>query len=295
MSGMKKVIWSGKRGINKKGSIKKEKGTVSGMRIGIDAHMIGDHSGGNESFYAGVLGELLPGPDDEYYLFLKEGVDDAAYRERYKIVRFKSHNAFIRNFIELPILAKKLKLDLLHTQYYIPFIRPCPVVCTIHDICFEHYKDIFTRGEYFRNKLLIPYAARHSARVITVSEFSKEDIAERYRIAPEKIHVVYNAVDPMFRKMSSDELAAVGVREKYAIGDSPYIISVGNLQPRKNIPRLIQAYSMYKKRHPKKRLKLVIVGKKALMYDEILKHAQTDLSNIVLTGYVERRSRGFTQ
>ncbi len=258
------------------------------MRIGIDAHMIGDHSGGNESFYSGVFGEFQPDKGDDYFLFLKEGVDDTAYCDRFNIVRFKSHNAFIRNFVELSILAKKLKLDLLHTQYYIPFIRPCPVICTIHDICFEHYKDIFTKGEYFRNKLLIPYAAKHSAGIVTVSEFSKKDIAERYHISPKKIHVVYNAVDPVFRKMTLDELAAVGVREKYAIGNDPYIISVGNLQPRKNIPRLIQAYSMYKKRHPEKQLKLVIVGKKAWMYDEILKHAQTDPSNIVLTGYVER-------
>ncbi len=258
------------------------------MRIGIDAHMIGDHSGGNESFYAGFLGEFHPDKGDDYFLFLKEGVDDTAYRDRFKIVRFKSNNAFIRNFIELSILAKKLKLDLLHTQYYIPFIRPCPVICTIHDICFEHYKDIFTKSEYIRNKLLVAYSAKHAERIITVSEFSKRDIAEHYRILPEKISVVYNAVDSVFRKMSDKELSQLKVREKYGIGDSDYIITVGNLQPRKNIPRLIQAYSMYKKKHTKSRLKLVIIGKKAWMYDEILNYAQTDPTNIVLTGYVER-------
>ena len=258
------------------------------MRIGIDAHMIGDHSGGNESFYTGVLGEFLPGTDDEYYLFLKEGVDDAAYRERFKIVRFKSRNAFMRNFIELPRLAKKLRLDLLHTQYYVPFIRPCPVICTIHDICFEHYKNIFTKSEYLRNKLLVPYAAIHSAAIVTVSRFSKKDIADRYYVAPDKIHVVYNAVDPVFRKMTEEELRQLDVRGKYGIGNDEYIITVGNLQPRKNIPRLIEAYSMYKKRHSDNSVKLVIVGKKAWMFDEILKQAQTDPSNIVLTGYVER-------
>ncbi|SKB51912.1 Glycosyltransferase involved in cell wall bisynthesis [Lachnospiraceae bacterium] len=258
------------------------------MRIGIDAHMLGDHSGGNESFYSGILRALIPDPGDEYVLFMKPGVDDSEYRDGFRIVRFRSKNAFVRNFVELPFLAVKYRLDVLHTQYYIPFIRPCPVVCTIHDICFEHFRDIFTKGEYIRNKILIPYAAKHSARIVTVSEFSKRDIADCYGVPSDKIEVIYNAVDSIFRRMTDEELTRINVRKKFGIGDEPYIICVGNLQPRKNIPRLIEAYSMYIKMHPDSRLKLVIVGKKAWMYEDILRKVRAESGDIVLTGYVER-------
>ena len=258
------------------------------MRIGIDAHMLGDRSGGNESFYEGILKAFVPDKDKEYILFMNEGVDDAPYRDRFRIVRFKSGNAFVRNFVELTRLCRQYKLDVLHTQYYIPFIRPCKTVVTIHDICFEHFDDIFERSEYYRNKLLIPYAARRADRIITVSEFSKRDIADTYGIDEKKIIVAYNAVDSDFRILSKEEKDSSIVRGKFGIGSDPYIICVGNLQPRKNIPRLVEAYLQYKKRCQSD-LKLVIVGKKAWQYGETLDSTSRDADNIVLTGYVSRQ------
>ena len=139
------------------------------MIIGIDGHMLGDHSGGNESFYYNVLKCMNVNENDIVYLFVKDGVDIADFENKFTIVRFKSTNALIRNFIELPLLCKKYDLDLLHTQYFIPLHRPCDVVCTIHDICFEHYKNIFTKKEYIRQKLLIPYAAKKSKLVFIKS------------------------------------------------------------------------------------------------------------------------------
>ena len=260
---------------------------INKLRIGIDAHMIGDYSGGNESFYEGILRAFMPDKDKEYILFLKDGVDDSPYRDRFKIVRFKSKNAFIRNFVELTYLCFKYKIGVLHTQYYIPFIRPCKTVVTIHDICFEHFNDIFKKGEYYRNKILIPYAARHADRIITVSEFSKRDISDTYGIDESKIRVVYNAVDSDFRILSNKRKKSSIVRAKFGIGSEPFIICVGNLQPRKNIPRLVEAYLQYKKNN-KSNLKLVIVGKKAWMYDKTLNSISQDSENIVLTGYVSR-------
>ncbi len=258
------------------------------LRIGIDAHMLGDHSGGNESFYEGILRAFVPDKDKEYILFMKKGVDDTPYKDRFKIVRFNSNNAFIRNFIDLTHLCTKYKLDVLHTQYYIPFIRPCKTVVTIHDICFEHFDDIFEKSVYYRNKLLIPYAARHSDHIITVSEFSKRDIADTYGIDEKKISVAYNAVDSDFKILSKEEKDSSIVRGKFGVGNVPYIISVGNLQPRKNIPRLIDAYLEYKKEE-QSGLKLVIVGKKAWQYGKTIDSASRDSDNIVLTGYVSKQ------
>lgn len=152
------------------------------MRVGIDAHMIGDHSGGNESFYTNIINNMNPPKNMEIILFVKKGADLSALTNKFKRIEFQESSALKRNFFELPKLCKEYELDLLHTQYFIPFNRPCPVVCTIHDICFEHYSNIFTKKEYYTQKLLIPYAAKKSKAVFTVSNHAKQDIASHYHI-----------------------------------------------------------------------------------------------------------------
>ncbi len=257
------------------------------MRIGIDAHMLGDHSGGNESYYSNILMNMNPDKEDTVYLFVKQDVEVAEYESKFKIVPFESSGAFRRNFIELPRLCKKYKLDVLHTQYFIPFYRPCEVVCTIHDICFEHYKDIFTKKEYLRQKILIPYAARHSKYIFTVSNHAKQDIVTHYGVSEDKVIVTYNSVNQRFRELSDSELEECELRAKFGIGEGRYILSVGNLQPRKNLPRLIRAFTELKKKENYQDVQLVIVGKKAWMYNDIMKEALKDADNIVFTDYVE--------
>lgn len=257
------------------------------MIIGIDGHMIGDHSGGNESYYSNILKAMESSAGDTVYLFLKPGVDDTPYKDKFKIVRFQSQGAMKRNFVELPKLAKQYKLDVLHVQYFMPFKwqMSCPVVVTIHDICFEHYKDIFTKKEYIRQKLLIPYAAKHSKYIFTVSNHAKNDIATHYDIDPNKIIVTYNAVNSNFRVLTAEELNEPELRSKFGIGNNDYLLTVGNLQPRKNLPRLIEAFNKWKEESGDP-AKLVIVGKKAWMYSGILSSAGVNKENIVLTDYV---------
>lgn len=255
------------------------------MKVGIDAHMIGDRSGGNESYYSNILHNMKAAEGDEIILFVKKGVDMSSYSKDFKIVEFEEQSAFKRNFIELPKLCKKYSLDLLHTQYFIPFKRPCPVVCTIHDICFEHYKDIFTKKEYIRQKLLIPYAAKHSKKIFTVSEDAKQDIVSHYGVSKNNVIVTYNAVNSDFCVLTSEELAEDDLRTQFGIGNSKYVLSVGNLQPRKNLPRLIRAFSRLEKETDAD-IKLVIVGKKAWMYNDILKEACNQTDKIIFTDYV---------
>lgn len=255
------------------------------MIVGIDGHMIGDHSGGNESYYTNILREMRVNPNDTIYLFVKKDIDVSEFERKYKIVRFTSNTSFRRNYIELNKLCKIYKLDVLHTQYFIPFFRNCQVVCTIHDICFEHYKNIFTKKEYLRQKILIPYAARHSSYIFTVSEYAKKDIANRYGINTQKVVVTYNAVNKNFKVLDKEELNEEDLRLKFDLDSNPYILTVGNLQPRKNLPRLIQAFNLWKKETPNN-YKLVIVGKKAWMYSDILKAVNVEEADIVLTDYV---------
>ena len=159
-------------------------------------------------------------------------------------------------------------------------------MCTIHDICFEHYSNIFTKKEYYTQKLLIPYAAKKSKAVFTVSNHAKQDIASHYHIPESNLVVTYNAVNQNFRKLNEEELNESELRNKFDITGNRIILSVGNLQPRKNLPRLMRAFVKLKKDSHFSDVQLVVVGKKAWMFDDIMKESADNNKDIILTDYV---------
>ena len=128
------------------------------MKVGIDAHMLGCASE-DESFYRGILDALKPDKGDVYYLFVEKDADISRYMKKFKVVPFRSNNAFTRNFFELTSFCYKYDLDVLHTLHYVPFNSPCPVVCTINDISFEHEKNKnnVNKVEYLKKNLMIPF------------------------------------------------------------------------------------------------------------------------------------------
>ncbi len=259
------------------------------MRIGIDAHMLGDHSGGNENYYVNILNSLID-VEDDIFVFVYRGIDISSYNGKFNVVYFKSRNAFVRNFIEIPLLCHFYKLDLMHTQYFIPYIRPCAFVCVIHDICFEHFDNVFGKLETIRQRIHVPYAAKRSKIIFTVSEYSKNDIITHYKIPPNKILVTYNAVNSNYKPLPSNEINTSDLRNRFNIGCSPFILCVGNLQPRKNLVNLIRAYSKYRELYVCD-TRLVIVGKKSWMYNDIISEAiSNQYSNeIIFTDYVSEK------
>ena len=144
-------------------------------------------------------------------------------------------------------------------------IKKCKFLPVIHDLNFEHYpQDIpFLARKYFQK--YFPKYAKKATRIATVSEYSKQDISKTYGISPEKIDVVYDGSNDLFKPISGDEKK--NVRSKYANGEE-YFLFVGALSPRKNIARLLQAFDEFKKSSSSK-IKLVIVGEKMFMTSEI--------------------------
>jgi glycosyltransferase involved in cell wall biosynthesis len=133
----------------------------------------------------------------------------------------------------------------------------CKQLVVLHDINFFHHpKDLkWLTGKYYN--FYFPKFARKATRIATVSEFSKKDIAQNYRVKAENIDVVYNGINSFFRKLSEDE--KVNARKKFS-NSKPYFLFVGNLIPRKNIPNLIKAFSLFKK-ESKSEQKLVLAGR----------------------------------
>jgi len=166
---------------------------------------------------------------------------------------------FLRFEILLPRLLKKLKADVyLSPDGWSTLHTKVPCVQVIHDINFEHHpEDLpFLIGSYFR--YFFPRYAHKARRVATVSEYSKQDIAHTYNVPQEKIDVVYNGCNAVFKPCSEDIKTIA--RNTYTDGN-PYFLYVGALLPRKNISRLFKAFDIFKT-NDKKNIKLVIVGEK---------------------------------
>lgn len=261
------------------------------MRIAIDAHAIGEKLTGNETYISNII-EQIAGKDNghEIILFFTRPEAEAAWRNRYENIKtrlLRPANPVIRIPVVMPLLTRALHADLLHVQYAGPPIIGTPLVTSVHDIAYEHYPEFFTRKEVIQFKLTIPTTARKAVKVLTLSEFCKRDIAERYSIPEDKIVVTYAGVDERFQP-SNGSNGNKKVKKKYGI-EGRYILTVGNLQPRKNLVRLMAAYSLLRKARPDIDHKLVIVGKKAWKFSPILASANKSSwsDDIILTGYVD--------
>ncbi len=145
--------------------------------------------------------------------------------------------------LALPIQAARQKIDLLHMPANsIPLLRPCPAVVFIHDTTIidtpQHFP--FWHRNYAR--LFTPLAARHAAHILTNSEQSKRDIVRCFGVSPSKITVTYLAANEAYRVLAPDTIAAVTQRHQLNTTDG-FILTVGALEPRKNLIRLINAYA----------------------------------------------------
>jgi glycosyltransferase involved in cell wall biosynthesis len=181
---------------------------------------------------------------------------------------------------------------LLHVTYNAPPLCPCPTVVTIHDISFEHYPQFFSPRDRLILKTLVPLSARRARRIITVSEHAKGEIMACYDITADKIAVTYEAAGEQFRPITNPT-ALQTVRTKYGIPDGPFILALGNLQPRKNIRRLVEAFARLdlsqRKVQSLLQSTLVIAGKAQWRESEIFQSVRDrGLEDaVILPGYVD--------
>jgi len=187
----------------------------------IDADVLGRQRTGDETYVRNLL-RALPGPA------AAAGLRLAAVTRRpdlvpsgIEVVELPARSQELRMAWSLPHLLGRLRAGLVHTQYAIPLRSPCSAVVTIHDLSFED-DALMGRRDRLVFRRVVPRAARRAARVLTVSERTKRDLVARYDLAPERVVVTPNGVDPAF--------APEGERAR----GSPYVLAVGAIQERKN-------------------------------------------------------------
>jgi glycosyltransferase involved in cell wall biosynthesis len=160
----------------------------------------------------------------------------------------------------------KSKPDLfLSTDGYGCLRTPVPQVLVMHDLAYEHFTDNIPFLPHKYLKYFMPRYAVKAARLATVSEFSKQDIIERYQIPSQKIDVVYNGAKEVYKPASKEIRKAT--QQKHSSGKE-YFICVSSIHPRKNIKNLLLAFDQFKT-ETNSDFKLIIVGRKAWHFAEV--------------------------
>lgn len=218
------------------------------MRIGINTRLLlpGELDGIGK-FTSEVAYRLAAStPEHEFHWFFDRSVrleKEAPSNVRTHVVYPPTRHPFLYYaWFEgtLPSALKKHGIDRFFSpDGFLSLRSKIPAYSVIHDLNFEHYPEdlpYWTRRYYRR---FFPRYARKAERVMTVSEYSAQDISERYGVDPARIHVVNNGVNDRFHSLPEAEREEV--RKKWNDG-TPYLIHVGSLHPRKNIARLLKAF-----------------------------------------------------
>ncbi len=261
------------------------------LRIAIDAHSVGTGLAGNET-YASNLIEALAEIDHvnfyTLYVTRKEAVE--RFKNRWPNFTVRStlpHSPLIRIPLTLSAELRRNRVDVLHVQFTAPPVAPCPVVVSIHDLSFEHLPQTFKRRSRLQLRMTVRRTARLAAQVITLSDHTRADVIKTYNINPDKVTSIPLAAPSHFTRITDDK-ELQRVKQTYGI-NGPYILCVGSVQPRKNIARLLHAYSLLRHDGPTGKLpKLVIAGKLAWLFEDTLRIIdQLKLKDsVIVTGYV---------
>ncbi|MBO4574256.1 MAG: glycosyltransferase family 4 protein [Bacteroidales bacterium] len=231
-------------------------------------------------------------PEDEFYfLFDRKPDEKFIFAENVKpVVLFPQarHPFLYIIYFEISVARalRRINPDVyLSTDAYLSLRSKTPQIAVFHDINFEHFPQDFPKVALWHYKKFFPKYARKAARIITVSEFSKQDIVENYGVEPEKISVAYNGANDGFKPLADEEKELI--RSRYTDG-CQYFMFVGSLHPRKNLARLFPAYDLFKERTGSD-VKLLIVGEKRWWTEPIQKayEAMRHKDDVVFVGHLQ--------
>jgi glycosyltransferase involved in cell wall biosynthesis len=174
--------------------------------------------------------------------------------------------------------------ELFHaTEHLLLPLRQCPSVLTVHDVIFHLFPGHHKRLNRWYLNAALPLFCRRADAIICVSEWSKADLVRLWEIDPAKIHVVHEAADPQFRPVSEERIMVT--RRRYGLPER-YLLTVGTIEPRKNLNRLLDALGLLRAQGDD--VYLVIVGRKGWLYDDFFAALERfeNRNAVIQLGYV---------
>lgn len=243
-------------------------------RIGIDLHVVDGIFQGSRTHCLELFSRVIEiVPECDFFAFAAETERLLSFSPGFSqpnvtLFPMPEKSSSVRLLWQLPQIARKCELSLLHTQYIVPPTLSCASAVTVHDILFESHPEYFEKLFVHRSRLLVRSSVRKSSAVFTVSDFSRQQLCQTYAVADQKVHTIPNGVDcaRFFPgDAGNDAVTSLGLRR------GEYFLTVGRLEPRKNHANLLRAWAMLKIPRPL----LVMIGQRHFGYDEVLNLIQS--------------------
>jgi glycosyltransferase involved in cell wall biosynthesis len=256
------------------------------MRFSVDAHAIAQHLTGNETYIRNLLNCFEPlDREADFVAYISRNEALADVPERF-VKRRVSSNPFVRLGYDLPRRVREDRPALLHVQYTAPIHCSAPIVVSVHDVSYLEHPEYFTAFRSTQLRLTVKRTVRAASCVLTPSEFSKRRILDAYQLPEEKVVVLPNGVSSVFHPVAR-EVAQRGMRT--SLPRAPFILSVSDLQPRKNHLGLIQAFEDLIEAHPRLPHHLLVVGKETWYAPTVRTAAKKSrvADRIHFTGFVD--------
>lgn len=261
------------------------------MIIGIDGNEANTTNKVGVGQYALQLLNQLSKIDtkNKYIIYLKnppnQDLPKPSKNWQYRV--FGPQKLWTKFALPLYLFSHKDKLDLFFSpSHYSPSFCPCPTIPTIHDLGYLQFQNQFTKKDFYQLKNWTYKSIKKAKHIVTVSQFSKDEIIKTYHVNPRKITIAYNGVK---NPPKIDPKIQQNILVNYNLNANNYFLYLGTLKPNKNIPFLIQAFSLLLKN---KKLpispKLVIAGKKGWLFDEIFNTVKKEgvENNVIFTDFV---------
>jgi glycosyltransferase involved in cell wall biosynthesis len=218
--------------------------------------------------------------NNNYLIYLKESpskeLPPATKNWQYRV--FGPSKMWTRFALPFKLFTQQEKLNLFFSpSHYSPAFSPFPTVPTIHDIGYLQFQNQFTKKDLYQLINWTKESIKKSKHIITVSQFSKDEIIKTYQINPNKITIAYNGVET---PPKIDQKTQTKILSSYSLTNNNYFLYLGTLKPNKNIPFLIKSFALFLKKQKEisslrqgrmsgGQVGLVIAGKKGWLFNEI--------------------------
>jgi len=264
------------------------------MKIGIEAQRIFRKNKHGMDYV--VLQEILQlqqiDHQNEYYIFVKPGPDRCVEdSSRVHVIEINTPSYPLWEQFALPRAAKHVGVDILHcTSNTAPIFCNIPLVLTLHDIIFLEPRDKQNRSLYqnmgwLYRRLVVPRILNKCERIITVSEFERNNIIKKLDIPERRIKMIYNGYNEWFRPLNDDQ----EVYKKY-MPEKGFLFFLGNTDPKKNTERTLVAYSKYLERSDVKRPLLMADLDHEYLNGIISRnHIENIREKIFMPGYIQNK------
>lgn len=261
------------------------------MKIGIDASRYRDTDATGVEWYSfHIINSLLKASsDDDVVLYSRSPID---------VNGAKNIVIDVKRLWTLRGLSKEMKnsdIDALFVpSHVLPLTLPERSVITIHDLAFKHLKSSYSLKQYLYLDWSCKFAVKNASAIIVPSKATRDDLVHFYGCDEKKIYVVYHGFHkPTFTDTEIDKaFAQADFVEHFGLSkNSKYLLFVGRLETKKNLVRLVEAFSEFAKTHED--YKLVLAGKRGIGFDRILKAVDKFkvADKVVMPGYVSEMEK----